>query len=161
MKYGFSLIESVLYIGFATILIPILAYFLFSSIQLMSRNQAMSEVERTADFITRLMTRHIRNADSIIWPALGESTSTLSLIIFTSSTTATTTVMFDLANNQLRLREGGANPLALTSTSTEVSGLLFSNASRGGTPGSIRIQFTLTKDSYAKMYYAGGSLHKH
>lgn len=160
MKNSFSLIESVLYVGFAAIIIPLLAYFLFSSTQLMSRNQALLEVERTANFITQTITQNLRNADTIINPLLGESSSTLSLVVFTQSG-ATTTMEFSLKGGQLALAESGNGSVWLTTTSTAISGLLFSNASRGGTPGSIRLQFTVTKDSYAKIYYAGGSLRKH
>ena len=123
MRKGVTLIEVILYVGFAVAILPVILYFLLTSIQLMTKNQVAADVERTAIFITQILTQTIRNADAVNYPLIGENSPALSLIIF--SGTATTTAVFDLGNGRIQMREGAAVPFLLNSPDVVVSGLLF------------------------------------
>ncbi|MEK7114866.1 MAG: hypothetical protein AAB847_00690 [Patescibacteria group bacterium] len=158
-KKGFNLIETITYLGFTIIILPVIIYFFSNAIQTMMKNQVVADVERSASLITQILTQTIRNADRINLPLLGGSSSTLSLIIFSGA--ATTTAVFDLNNGKIQMQEGASAAVFLNSADVVVSNLLFFNASRGGTVGSIKVQFNLNKDIYSKLYYVSASLRKH
>lgn len=158
-KKGLNLIETIIYLGFTIIILPVIFYFFNIAIQTMTKNQIIADVERSAALITQILTQTIRNADRVNLPLLGENSSTLSLIIFSGA--ATTTATFDLNNGKIQMKEGASAAVFLNSSDVVVSNLLFSNAGRGGTLGSIKVQFNLNKDIYSKLYYVSASLRKH
>lgn len=158
-KKGFTLIEAILYIGFVAILLPVAAYFLFFVLQIQLKNESVLVVEQEGQKVMQLVTQMIRNADKINNPLLGDSTSTLSLTVFSGSSTSV--VIINFVSNTIRLTDGTSTAVALNSSAVTPSGLLFSNTSRGGTPGSVKIQFTLVKDLYSKIFYESASLRSH
>jgi hypothetical protein len=51
--------------------------------------------------------------------------------------------VFDLSAGVIRITEGASSSIPLTNARIVATGLTFQNLSRVGTPGLIRIQFTL------------------
>lgn len=117
---GFTLIELLLYICIVGIIILSVLGFLSLTMQSRVKNQTISEVEQQGLQVMQLITQTGRNADSVNF-----------------------TTAFDLSGGVIRVN-GGSGPVALTNSRVTASGLSFQNLSRTGTPGTIRVQFTLT-----------------
>lgn len=163
-KSGFTLIELLLYVSIAATML--LAISILFSVLLSGRvkNQTIAEVNEQGVLAMQIMTQAVRNADSINLPSAGASASTLSLVMPTPAQNPT---VFDLTSNVIRTTEGAGSAVPLTnSTRVTVSSLTFQNLSLSGTPGTIRIQFTLThinpsgrnEYNYNKTFYGSASL---
>ena len=107
----------------------------------------------------------MRNAQSITIPSIGSSGSVLELIVPQAGNSPT---IFDSVSGTMRIREG--NPAVsnnLTSSRVLVSVITFKNVSKPDTPGSIKIEFTLTYKNaglrneydYSKTFYGSATLH--
>lgn len=116
MKKGFTLIELLLYVSIVGAIIFSVAGFLSLSMQSRVKNQAISEVEQQGIQVMQVITQAGRNAANVNF-----------------------TTAFDLLDGAIR-----ENTIALTNSRVIASNLTFTNLSRTGTPGTIRIQFTLT-----------------
>ena len=138
---GFTLVELLLYVSIASFILLVTSVFLSTLVQSRVKNQTIAEVEQQGLSLMQSMTHAIRNADTINAPAQGTSASALSVNTIVPGNNPT---IFDLAGAVLQMKEGAAAAVPLTNSRVSVSGLLFSNVSRPGTPGTVRIQFTLT-----------------
>ncbi len=135
---GFTLIELLLYVSIIGAMILSVSGFLFLIMQSRVKNQTIAEVEQQGVSVIQLVTQTGRNAAD------------------TNFTTA-----FDLSGGVLR-----QDSIALTNSRVVASNLTFTNLSRVGTPGTIRIQFTLShvnpagrnEYDYSKTFYATASL---
>ena len=156
---GLSLIEVILYTALIGVLLPIITYFLFFILRIMNTSVIISSVNSQASETINFINQIIRNADKITFPLLGESSSSLSLIIFKTGN-VTSSITINLDSGKIKLKEG-ENTNYLTNSGVAVSGLLFSNVSRGGTAGSIKIQFTIATSTYSKIFYGSASLREH
>jgi hypothetical protein len=109
------------------------------------------------------MTQIVRNAESLNAPAQGSSAPSLSLDVIAVGNDPT---VFDFSGGTIRISEGAGLPVALTNTRVIASGLVFQNLSLTGTPGTVRIQFTLThvnpagrnEYSFAKTFIGSATL---
>lgn len=119
-KGGFTLIELLLYVSIVGAIIFSIAGFLSLLMQSRVKNQVISEVEQQGVQVMQVITQTGRNATNVN---------------FTSA--------FDLSGGVIRMDDGGG-PVALTNSRVTASGLTFQNLSRSGTPGTMRVQFTLT-----------------
>ncbi len=141
-QQGFTLIELLLYVGTASIMLLVTSLFLSTLLQSRIKNQTIAEVEQQGLQVMQLITQTARNAEAITDPAVGEIASELTLTIVDASKNPT---HFELSGNGVILvNEGAGAQISLTNSRITASGLLFSNLSRASTPGTIRIQFTLT-----------------
>jgi len=90
------------------------------------------------------ISRSIRDADSIISPVPGNSSSSLSLTMKDSAKNPTE---FALVSSdgiwKLAITEGESSPVFLTSDSAEIAELEFLNASYENTPGTIMARMTI------------------
>lgn len=135
---GFTLIELLLYVSIVGAIIFSVAGFLSLSMQSRVKNQTIAEVEQQGVQVMQIITQAGRNTTDIN---------------FTSA--------FDLSGGVIR-----QNSLALTNSRVVASALTFQNLSRAGTPGTIRIQFTLThvnpsgrnEYDYIKTFYGSATL---
>ena len=138
MRKGFTLIEPLLYVSIVGAIIFSVAGFLSLLMQSRVKNQAISEVEQQGVQVMQLVTQTGRNATNIN---------------FSSA--------FDLSGGAIR-----ENAIALTNSRVVASNLTFQNLSHTGTPGTIRVQFTLThinpegrnEYNYSKTFYGSASL---
>lgn len=138
---GFTLIELLLYISIASIMLLVIFAFFFFLLQSRVKNQTITEVEQQGLATMQIITQTIRNAEVITSPMQGVSAPSLTLDVIT---TANDPTIFDLANNVIRIKEGTGLNVPLTNSHVIASNFSFSNLSRTGTLGIIRIQFTLS-----------------
>lgn len=135
---GFTLIELLLYVSIVGTVIFSIAGFLSLSMQSRLKNQTIAEVEQQGVQVMQIITQAGRNATDIN---------------FTST--------FDLSGGVIR-----ENTIALTNSRVVASDLTFQNLSRAGTPGTIKVQFTLThvnpegrqEYNFSKTFYGSASL---
>ncbi len=159
---GFTLIELLLY----SVLIGIVIFAASGVLTLLQRqrvrSQVIREVEEQGAAAVQTITQTIRNSTGISAPTIGTSGSTLTVIVATGALSPT---VFDVSGGVLQITEGAGSPVALTSTKVSVSGISFFNLSRAGTPGTIRVTFTVgynaagagAEYSYSKTFISDAS----
>lgn len=163
VSHGFTLIELLLSIGVSSIMLLIISVFLSSLIESRIKNQTIAEVEQQGIQVMEAITQIARNAENINTPGQGASAPSLSLDVIIAGNDPT---MFDLASGIIRITEGAGAPIALTNARVAASALIFQNLSFAGTPGTVRIQFTLTHSnpagrneySFAKTFIGSATL---
>ena len=164
-KKGFTLIELLLYIVLAGTVLLTVSIFLFFLLQMRIKNQTIAEVEEQGVQIIQIISQKIRNAQKINSPPIGQSSPQLSLDMPQADQSPT---VIDLIGKRIRIREGQNQPQFLSSSRIEVSNLQFFNLSKEDSPGTIRIQFTLTHKNpemriefeYSKTFISSASLRK-
>ncbi|OGD62601.1 hypothetical protein A2160_06250 [Candidatus Beckwithbacteria bacterium RBG_13_42_9] len=152
---GFTLVELLLYASIVGAVVLSMAGFLSLLMQSRVKNQTISEVEQQGVQVMQIITQTSRNAASLNSPTQGQTASSLSL----------DATVFDLSSGTIRITEGGS-PISLTNSRVTASALTFKNLSRTDTPGTIRIQFTLThvnpqgrnEYNFSKTFYGSASL---
>lgn len=138
---GFTLIELLLYVSIAAALLLASSVFLSTLLQSRIKNQAIAEVEGQGAAALQVIAQSIRNASGINAPSSGSNASTLSLAVDSAGNDPT---VFDVASGILRMKEGASIATSLTNSRVVVTNLVFSNLSRSGTLGTVRIGFTVT-----------------
>ena len=162
-KQGFTLVEVLLYVIILSAMTLTISVLLFLIFQSRVKGQTIAEVEQNGQRIMQIVTQTIRNADSITSPAIGTSASSLTLVVPTGAKSPT---IFDLSGSVFRVKEGVGTNIALSNSRVVVSGLSFYNTSRTGTPGVIKIQFTLShlnpsgrnEYNYSETFYGSATL---
>jgi hypothetical protein len=119
----------------------VISAFLAFLLQSRVKNQTIAEVEQQGLAVMQVVAQTARNAEVITSPTQGVSASSLTLNVVTVANDPT---IFDLASGVIRIKEGAGTAIALTNNRVVASALTFQNLSRTGTPGNIRVQFTLT-----------------
>lgn len=147
---GFTLVELLLYAALVGIVAVTALVFLSVLQSQRVRSQVILEVEEQGARALQIMTQTVRNATAIGSPTAGNTAAAVSLTVPTGSLSPT---VFDLSAGALRVTEGASLPVALTSARVTVSGLTFTNLSRSGTPGTVRIQLTVSYNSSAGREY--------
>lgn len=138
---GFTLIELLLSLSITSFILIMTTVFLSTLLESRIKNQTISEVEGQGVYVMQMLTQTTRNASAINAPLIGATSPSLSINTYTSSLNPT---VFDLMNGVVRIKEGGSNTINLTNSRITATNLSFQNLSRVGTPGNIRISFTLT-----------------
>ena len=165
MTKGFTLIELLLYIAISAILLMAVSAFLTMLLQARIKNQTVAEVEQQGMQIMQVITQATRNAAVINSPAIGTSSSSLSLNTYITTTTPT---VFDLSSGALRISEAGGAVVALSNARVIASNLVFWNFSRAATPGTVHVEFTLThinpmgrnEYNFSKTFVDSAALHQ-
>lgn len=160
---AFTLIELLLYVGIAGVIMLSVSVLLSLVLQARVKSQAIAEVEQQGQSVTQIFGQTVRNANSITSPSLGTSASSLTLVVPTPSLSPT---VFDPSSGTIRIKEGSGSPVVLTNSRVTASNLTFSNLSRAGTFGTIRVSFTLThlnpenrqEYNFSKTFYGSASL---
>lgn len=162
-KKGFTIVELLLYIGIVSVIVFSLSIFVTLVISVRTKNQTVLLVEQEGAAIMQNITQTIRNSSAINQPLAGATGATLSLEELNSSLNPT---VFDLSNGALRIKEGTSQPIDLSSSMVTVSGLSFSNLTRTGTFGTVRVQFTISRNNpnnrneydYSQIFYGTASI---
>jgi len=162
-KKGFTLIELLVYIGIASIVLFAIIGQYLALLQMRAKHQTIAEVEQQGEFVMHLITQTVRNAEAINSPSIGTSASILSVDVIEAADDPT---LFDIFGGRIRVTEGAGSAANLTSILLNTSSLLFENVSGTGTPGAVRIQFTLSRVNtagiipyaYEKTFYGTASL---
>lgn len=163
VQRGFTLIELLLSVGISSIMLLIISVFLSLLIESRIKNQTVAEVQQQGVQVIETITQIARNAENINTPSQGANAPSLSLDVIVSGNDPT---VFDLSGGVIRVVEGAGSPVALTNARVAASALVFQNLSFAGTPGTVRIQFTLThinptgrnEYSFAKTFIGSATL---
>jgi type II secretory pathway pseudopilin PulG len=162
-KPGFTLLELILYTGLAAFILTAVTFFSGTILASQIKNQTIAEVEQQGIQIMQIMSQSLRNAQRINSPVRGSQSATLSIDGLLPAKNPT---IFTLAGNAITMTEGMNPAIQLTSQRISASNLVFRNLSRNGTPGSVRIEFTLSRNNtegmneyeYAKTFVISVSL---
>ncbi len=160
---GFTLLELLLYFAIVSVMTLVISAFLFSILEARAKSRAIAEVEQQAGNAIQIISRTIRNAENVNFPAPSATSSSLSLDVWDA---AKDPAIFDVSGAALRIKEGTGAEIALTSSRVVVSNPVFSNLSRAGTFGVVRVQFTLSyvnpenrnEYDYSKTFYVSAAL---
>ncbi|MCA9364013.1 prepilin-type N-terminal cleavage/methylation domain-containing protein [Candidatus Kaiserbacteria bacterium] len=160
---GFTLVELLLYVAIAGSLLLLTTAFLFMLLEARVKNQTIAEVEQQGLQVMQNITQSVRNAEGITAPTVGGSSPSLTLDVVSGVDDPT---VYTLNSGTIEVTEGGGGAVALTNTRVTASGLSFENLSRAGTPGVIRVSFTLThvnpdnrqEYTFSKTFYASASV---
>lgn len=139
-RNGFTLIELLLYVAIAATLLVVSTLFLATLLDSRVKNQTIAEVDQQGLQVMQIISQTIYNAEGITSPAAGVSASSLTLDIVGTSNDPT---ILDLNSGVLRIKEGAGSTINLTNSRVEVSNLSFTNLSRAGTPGIVKVNFTI------------------
>lgn len=138
---GFTLIELILYVGIASTMLLLVSLFVGTVLEARVKAQATMEVNEQGRAALARILQTTRNAEAVLSPIAETSNATLSLDTYAAAAEPT---VVDISSNALRIREGSGNPVALTNSRAHISAFFAENLSRPGTPGTIRVQFTIT-----------------
>lgn len=138
---GYTLIELLLYVTIVGTLLTLMAYFFGMSATARIKSETISEVNDQGIAVMEYITQTIRNATSVSAPTAGNSASSLTLVVPTGSASPT---VFNLNAATLRVTEGTGSAVALTNSRVQVTNLTFTNLTASGTPGNVRVNFTLS-----------------
>ena len=165
---GFTLIELLLYISISGIILFSISTFLYIILQSQVKNQVIANVEQEGEQVMEIITQSIRNAEGINSPTPGTNSICLNLDVIYFAYDPT---IFYIDTSSIVVDEGGGpvgGEILITSSKIVASNLDFQNLSRSDTPGTVRIQFTLThvntenrnEYDYSKTFYGSASLRK-
>jgi prepilin-type N-terminal cleavage/methylation domain-containing protein len=138
---GFTLVELLLYVAISSIILLLASLFMSTLLESQVKNQTIAEVNQQGIQVMQTITQTLRNSSIINTPTIGISGATLSVNTNLSSTTPS---VFDLSGGVIRIKEGSGATISLTNSKVIASNLVFSNLSRTGTPGIVRISFNLS-----------------
>ncbi|MBI4272839.1 prepilin-type N-terminal cleavage/methylation domain-containing protein [Candidatus Uhrbacteria bacterium] len=160
---GFTLLELLLYLSLVAVILLVITSLWGSVLAARVKNQTITEVGQQAVQALQLITQITRNAESITTPVANATSSSLILNVIDAAKDPT---IINVSNGALQITEGSSTAIALTNTRVTLSNLLFGNLSRASTPGSVRIQFTMShvnpasrnEYEYSKTFYGTATL---
>lgn len=164
-RVAFTLLETLLYISVSTVILSVIASFVFLLWQTKLKNELITEVEQQGALAMNYMIKNIKNSKQIISPNLGEVSDNLSLLLENPESEA---LSFSLTNSNLAALENNQDLLNLNSDKVFIEDLKFVNSSRASTPGLITISFKISGRSYlgknelfySANFYDSGSIKK-
>lgn len=164
-KQGMTLIETLIYVAIFSIFIVALASFAININSSRISGQIIFDVNDQGSQVINVITQSLRNASTTTIPAIGTSSSTLSI---TTTVPAQNPTIFSLINGVLYIKEGANNSVALTNNKVTVSNLVFSDLSQPLKPKTVQIRFKISnsasstkpEEQYSLNFYGSGSLRK-
>jgi len=138
---GTSLIELLMFLAFFALCSGVLIGVLVSSSEQRTRQQTIAAVEQEGMQLLQMLTRRMRRAERIAYPAMGESSSALALQLADEAQDPT---IIALETGAIKVAEG-SSIRTLSSDELTISGLLFQNTSASADAQSATISFTITK----------------
>lgn len=139
---GFTLIELLMYVTIIGALLVGLSFFVALSSEARIKNQSILEVEEQGTLLMERLTHAIRNADSVMLPAVGAQANSLTLAMPEPAANPT---VFSLDDGVLQIKEGASGAIPLSNTRVVVGNLVFKNVSRSATTGAVQVSFTLSR----------------
>lgn len=137
---AFSLIETLLYITLFSVVVVMIVGVYGLVIDVKAKDRVTFEVTSEGSRIMQIITQSIRNATLINSPPAGSDAGVVSVNVFDINNNPT---MFYLTGEDIVMKEGGLAEVILNSNRTKVTGLKFTNLSRAGTNGTIKVEFTI------------------
>ncbi len=137
---SFTLIELIIYLGIVSMILAIASALVYTLLQSRVRRRSIAVVEQEGLRTTELIAFSIRNSLGITTPLPGATATTLTLTVDATSSSPT---VFSFATGTIRITEGTGTPIALSSSRTIASALIFTNLTPTSTPGTLRFSFKL------------------
>ncbi len=146
-KKGFSLVETIIYIGLLVLVLVAIMNMTLSMARAYGYFKLSRHVQTSAINALDRMVRDIRNAQSVNvgQSTLGTSPGVLTLIT-TSATGTAQTLQFYVATSTLRVKQDGGDVGPLTLSDVSVSSLIFRQISTGISQA-VKIELTLSTGS--------------
>ena len=152
---GFTLVELLVCLGMSAMLLLVVLSMFLSSLQSQKKQERITEVEQQGAMVMELITQTLRNAEAINSPVTGTSASSLSIDVVDVSDDPT---VFTISGGQMNVTRGAGLPVNLTSTLLNASVITFTNVTSSGSSGVMKIEFTLSLDSYEQTFYGTATL---
>jgi len=133
---GFTFVELILYVALVTIILSSLVPFAWNMVQTGVKSAVVQEVNASARYISERIKYEIRSATGI------NSVSPMSISLATS-TPGTNPTIVDLADGNIRIRQGANPAVNLNSTNVVINNLLFTNYTSSDNK-TKHVQFTMT-----------------
>ena len=137
---GFTFIELLLYIAILSSVLVLVSGFLWNIALGYIKENSYQELQQNGRFAFMKITQAVKQSNKIISPVPGVSAATLSLQMDNASLNPT---VFDVVGGKLRITQGTAAPIELTTDRMSLSGLKFTNLSYDKTPGIVRVEAQL------------------
>lgn len=138
---GFSLVEMLLYVAISSIMLLSLSLLLSFLLSGRIKNQSITDVNQQGLQVMQLVTQTIRNARSVDAPAIGATSTSLSL---TMPDPLLSPTVFDISNGVIRIKEGSSAVIPLTNSHVTISSFLFHNISAtSSTDRIVRLSFRI------------------
>jgi len=148
---GFTLIEVIIYLALFSIIIGGAMAGVYQLIQSSDANAQKIIVEQEGNFLLRKIDWALSNVASVSVPSEGASGQTLKIdkVNYTQNP-----IEFNLAGSNLELKKGGGSAVALNSSYTVLSDLLFEHLPPSGAkPAAIKTSFKLNGQSFTTTKY--------
>ena len=136
IEKGFTLIELILFMGIFSILIIIFTDIFITSLKTKSIAESTAFVNQDARFIFAKLTNDINNANSIVYPELGGTSNSLTLILYGQLET------IQIKNGNIELVDVNGTH-ALNSVNTLISNIAFNRLGNIDGKNSIKINITV------------------
>ena len=146
---GFTLIETLVYIGLLAILIGGGMAGVYNILEGSGRTRNAMYREQEAYFITRKIDAVLSEATSVTIPSIAHPSST-SLAVHTDTDTGVEAVTINLSGEQITIQRGAGTPYPLNDTSTPATSLEFD---RNVASSTITTSFTLDEHDYKTSNY--------
>jgi Tfp pilus assembly protein PilW len=139
---GFTLLEFVLYFALISIVVAAITVFAVDVVKSRAKTAAIAEVEQNMRFGMQRILRTVRQASKLNIGAstLNSDTGVLNVDMPTASNTPT---IFDLSGGVLRIKEGSAPAVPLTSPLVRVTKLRFTKDNLGGNNNAVTTEMTV------------------
>ncbi len=148
---GFTLIEVIIYLALFSVIIGGAMSGVYQLVQSNDANAQKIIVEQEGNFLLRKIDWALSNVANVTVPAEAASGQTLKIdkVNYTQNP-----IEFNLAGSNLELKKGGGSAVALNSSYTLLSDLLFEHLPPSGAkPAAIKTSFKLNGQSFSTTKY--------
>lgn len=145
---GFTLMEFVIYFAIVIVISTAMITAGLRTIEEKSKLTELETIERAARLAMEIITREIRNAQSIASPQ-GNATSTILMLV---AATSMTPIAFSLNNGYFEIQKGSLAPVRITDSGTVVTAIEFQGMSYLNAVKAVRISFTLNAGGIKKNF---------
>lgn len=161
--HGFVLIEVIVYVAIIGLVLVAVGTLAAITNHARAKQLIEREVEDQGRQVLENILQTVRNSSGIVAPAEGATATSLSANVDSAPLSPT---VFSLSADTLQITEGSGTAVSLTSSNVIATAFSAQNLSRSGTPGTIRVNFTLSGAStsgsipfiYSKTFYGSASL---
>jgi len=143
---GFTLLEFILYFALISIVVGMISAFAVDVVKTRAKTAAIAEVEQNMRFGMQRILRTVRQATKLnVGSSVFDSaTGVLSLDMPDAAATPT---VFDLSDGVLRVKEGAAAAVAITSPDVRITSLRFSKDNGAGNNVAVSVGLDVAYDT--------------
>jgi type II secretory pathway pseudopilin PulG len=135
---GFTLIETLIYVGIFSVVALSLTGILWNTLRVNSNQQAANEVDENLRYIMSVLGEKVRSSTVV-------DTATSSTLVLKNASYEDIT--FSVTGDVLYLQEGSGASVALTSNKVKVDSLNFTKIEMAGAKDGVRVDITLSYNS--------------